>query len=398
MASDGTQTRPIGAFDRDRLTWLAYVLLAWFALLQAAPGLVMPYLRDELRLSYSEGGLHVAAFAAGSMAAGLLSGRLERVLGRRVLLWSGAAVMGAGVIGFTGGSVAEVTIGSVLVMGLGGGLVLVAVQALLADRHHERRAVALTEANVAASIGYLLMAVALSLMAALNAGWRFALLVSLVVPLLVWWSSRGLVIQAPPRSREAQGRLPGMLWVAAGMLFCTTAAEWSVIAWGASFVETSAGVPAGVAVGLMAGYFGGVLAGRTLGSRLARAHDAGRLLAVSLGVAAAGFAVFWPSKTPEQALIGLGLLGVGLGNLYPLGTSVTIALAPAHAAAASGRVVAMTAFAGLLAPLVVGPLADATSLSAALLVVPAMLAVATVGAAVVVRRHPGSVPAGGPGE
>ena len=35
-------------FRRDRLTWIAYVVLAWFAYLQAAPGLVIVHLRDEL--------------------------------------------------------------------------------------------------------------------------------------------------------------------------------------------------------------------------------------------------------------------------------------------------------------------------------------------------------------
>ena len=60
-------------FRRDRLTWVAYVMLAWFAYLQASPGVVVPHLRDELDLSYSVGGLHLAAFAAGSMAAGLTS-------------------------------------------------------------------------------------------------------------------------------------------------------------------------------------------------------------------------------------------------------------------------------------------------------------------------------------
>ena len=62
-------------FRRDRLTWLAYALLAWFAYLQAAPGLVVAHLRDELDLSYSAGGLHVAAFAAGSVVAGVALGR-----------------------------------------------------------------------------------------------------------------------------------------------------------------------------------------------------------------------------------------------------------------------------------------------------------------------------------
>jgi predicted MFS family arabinose efflux permease len=62
----------------------------------ASPGLVIGHLRDELDLSYSTGGLHVAAFAAGAMVAGVTSARLERALGRRALLWSAAALMGGG--------------------------------------------------------------------------------------------------------------------------------------------------------------------------------------------------------------------------------------------------------------------------------------------------------------
>ena len=88
-------------------------------------------------MSYSVGGLHIAAFAAGSTAAGVVSARLEHWLGRRRLLWSAVTALGAGVIGLTAGRIAEVTVGSVLVMGIGGGLVLVTVQAVLADHHGE---------------------------------------------------------------------------------------------------------------------------------------------------------------------------------------------------------------------------------------------------------------------
>ena len=290
--------RPGTEFRRDRLTWVAYVMLAWFAYLQAAPGLVIVHLRDELGLSYSTGGLHVAAFAAGSMVAGVVAARLERALGRRTLFWSAAALMGAGAVGLTAGRVAAVTVGSVLVMGVGGGLLLVTIQAALADHHGERRAVALTEANVAASVAYVVLIGVLSLAAALHAGWRVALLASLVVPALAWWANRRLAIDAPPPSRAAHGRLPGVFWVAAAMLFCMAAAEWCITAWGASFVEDAADVSTDTAVALMAGYFGGVVVGRTLGSRLARRHDPARLLALALAVTAAGFAVLWPSTGP----------------------------------------------------------------------------------------------------
>src|SRR5829696_9230648 len=345
-------------FHRDRLTWVAYVVLAWFAYLQAAPGLVIVHLREELDLSYSTGGLHVAAFAAGSTVAGGISARLERALGRRTLFWSAAALMGAGAIGLTAGRIAAMTVGSVLVMGVGGGLLLATGQAALADHHGELRTVALAEENVAASIAYVVLIGVLSLTAALHAGWRLALLASLVVPVLAWWTNRRLALDAPPPSRAAQGGLPGVFWIAAGMLFCATAAEWCITAWGATFAEDAAGVSTDTAVALMGGYFGGALA-----------------------VAAAGFVILWPSSGPAQALIGLSLLGIGLGNLFPMGMSVTVALAPRQSALASGRAVAMTSFAVLLAPLTVGTLADATSLKLALAVVPVMLMLGAVGLA-----------------
>jgi fucose permease len=138
---------------------------------------------------------------------------------------------------------------------------------------------------------------------------------------------------------------------------------------------------------MMAAYFGAVVVGRMLGSRLVRVHDPARLLALALAVTAAGFAILWPSTEPAQALVGLSLLGIGLGNLFPLGTSVTISLAPGRAVLASGRVVVMTSFAGLLAPLTVGPLADATSLTAALGVVPVLLALAAAALTLVCRAQ-----------
>src|SRR3954452_15443586 len=103
-------------FRRDRLTWLAYGMLGWFAYLQAAPGLVVPHLRHELGLSYSAGGLHVAAFACGSMIAGLVAGAAERTLRRRRLFWLAPLVMGAGAPGLVAGRVEAATVGAMVVM------------------------------------------------------------------------------------------------------------------------------------------------------------------------------------------------------------------------------------------------------------------------------------------
>jgi fucose permease len=176
-----------------------------------------------------------------------------------------------------------------------------------------------------------------------------------------------------------------VFWVAGAMLICTTAVEWCITSWGATFVQGAADVTADAAVTLMAGYFAGVLVGRILGSRLARRHDPALLLAFALGIAAVGFAVLWPATVSVQALAGLVLLGVGIGNLFPMALSVAVALAPGMAVLASGRAVAMTSIAVLLAPLAVGALADASSLKVALLVVPVALVLAAAALALVHR-------------
>ena len=367
-------------FVRDRLTWLAYAMLAWFAYLQAAPGLIVPHLRDELHLSYSTGGLHVAAWAAGSVIAGVITAPLERRFGRRAVFWLAPAGMAAGVIVLTLGRIAPVTVGGLLLAGVCGGALLITIQATLADRHQERRAIALTESNVAAAVAYVVLIGALSLAAATGAGWRAALLVALVIPPVAFALNRSEAIAAPrpPAGDTTPARLPAAFWIAAAMMFCTTSAEWCVTGWGASFVKDAAHVSTDTGVSLMIGYFGGVVAGRTLGSRLARRHPPHRLLAVALAVTAAGFGVLWSAGSPGQALLGLALTGLGLGNLFPLALSFTVGLAPDRAQLASGRAVLATSAAVLIAPLTVGELADATSLTTALVVVPVALALAAV--------------------
>jgi fucose permease len=374
-------------FRRDRMTWIAYAMLAWFAYLQAAPGLIVPHLRDELHLSYSAGGLHVAGFATGSILAGFAAGPLERRIGRNALFWLSAAVMGAGAALLVAARVEALTLASMFVMGTGGGLLLITIQALLSDRHGERRTIALTEANVAASAAYVVLIGGLALAAALNAGWRAALLVILVLPPLAYLLVRREPLAAPPAPPRVRGALPARFWVAAAMVFCTTAAEWCITGWGASFVRDAAHVSTDTGVTLMGGYFAGVLVGRTAGSALARRFSAHRLLAGALALTGLGFAILWPAARPATALAGLLVLGVGLGNLFPLGLSVTVALAPDHAQLASARIALVTSSAVLLAPLTVGALADATSITSALAVVPVTLALAAVGLTAVTRAH-----------
>jgi hypothetical protein len=82
------------------------------------------------------------------------------------------------------------------------------------------------------------------------------------------------------------------------------------------------------------------------------------------------------------------VLGLGVGNLFPLGLSFTVSLAPDRAQLASARLATVTAIAVLVTPLAVGGLADATSLTAAVGVVPLALVLAAAGLTAAMRGYP----------
>src|SRR6202453_5444145 len=81
-----------GGFRRDRITWTCYLALALFAYFLNIQGNIIPFLRDELALSYREVSLHPAALAAGLIVCGLF--------GERAVAWCGRR--GALALGFVG--------------------------------------------------------------------------------------------------------------------------------------------------------------------------------------------------------------------------------------------------------------------------------------------------------
>lgn len=56
-------------FHRDRFTWLAYLSLAFYGYFLNVLGPITPFLKEELRLSYTVSSFHFTAFAVGIRSA-----------------------------------------------------------------------------------------------------------------------------------------------------------------------------------------------------------------------------------------------------------------------------------------------------------------------------------------
>ncbi|MGH3512271.1 MAG: MFS transporter [Pseudonocardiaceae bacterium] len=148
--------------------------------------------------------------------------------------------------------------------------------------------------------------------------------------------------------------------------FCALLAEGSIFDWSSIYLATQVGTTAGVAPLGLAGFslcMGvGRLAGDSVAARAGSTATArGGALVAALGL---GVALVW--ATPTASVAGFALMGLGLSVVFPL-TLRASALVSQAAAAPSVAAVSTVGYGGLLiGPPVIGVLADATDLRAAL--------------------------------
>src|SRR5215216_873788 len=171
-------------FHRDRSTWLAYLSLAFYAYFLNVLGPITPFLKEELQLSYTVSSFHFTAFAVGILSIGLGGHFLVQRIGRSTSLWIGMIGMSLSALLLVTGRIPVITIGASFLMGLVGSLILAIVPAALSDQHGELRAVALSEANVTASL-FATSAPLLVGWFASSIGWRWALGLMAFFPILM---------------------------------------------------------------------------------------------------------------------------------------------------------------------------------------------------------------------
>ncbi|HEX6711041.1 MAG TPA: MFS transporter [Rubrobacter sp.] len=373
------QAHSQGGFARDPATWMAYGLVGYFAFMETVLGPIMPFLRKELDLGYTAASLHFSAFALGSVLLGFLGDRVVGLWGRRAAMWGGAAGMAAGAVLLISSPSVLGTVPAAFVMGICGAQVLVTSQAVLSDRHGEWSAVALTESNVTASACAITAPLLVGAFAASGLGWRAALALPAVILVLLaaGFFSRPL---DPPRNAAddapANGRtLPPRYWAFWTLVALGVASEWCVAYWGADFLADGTGLSRPAAATSLTAYFAAMLVGRIASSRLARTFPPTVLLVATLFAALGGFPLFWLSPGIPFTLAGLFITGLGIGSVYPLGISAAIASAPDNADAAAARLAVAGGGAILVAPFVLGALADRVGIGVAFgIVVPMLLA------------------------
>jgi fucose permease len=375
ISSEKGNSRMHQTFHRDRFTWLAYLSLAVYAYFLNVLGPITPFLKDELHLSYTVSSLHFTAFAIGILLIGLGGHLVIPRIGRSRSLWVGIFGISLSTVLLLAGRAPLITIGAAFLMGLIGSLILAIVPAALADQHGERRAVALSEANMISSLVASCAALMVGWSVNLTSNWRPALGILAVAPIFMFLAfgfGRGAsstIRSAKKGPIQSSQPLPRLFWLYWLTLVLAVSVEFCMIFWSADYLEKVLGMGKANAAQAVSLFLAAMIIGRMAGSRLVQRFSTRSVVMISILIASIGFLIFWRTENVLAGLIGLFFTGLGVANLYPLILSLTIGAANGQTVQASARTTLASGTAILALPLALGRLADAVGIRPAYSVV-----------------------------
>jgi fucose permease len=356
-------------FHRDRFTWLAYLSLAFYGYFLNVLGPITPFLKDELGLTYTVSSFHFTAFAVGILLIGVGGHIVIQRIGRPWSLWLGLFGMSLSAVFLLLGRSPVITIGASFLMGLVGSLILAIVPAALSDQHGELRAVALSEANVIASLLATFAPLMVGWFARSLDSWRLPLWIMAFAPLLLFLGFGKNASQQTTSTAEGpippKEPLPILFWLYWVAIVLGVSVEFCMVFWSADYLEQVLGLIKADAAQAVSLFLAAMIVGRMIGSRLVQRLSTRGVVTISIIIASMGFLLFWRTENTLLGLSGLFLTGLGVASLYPLILSLAIGTANGNTVQAGARATLASGTAILALPLVLGRLADAVGIQSA---------------------------------
>lgn len=307
---------------------VAYIGFATLGLSVGLRGVAWPSIRVSFDLALGAIGVFLTAATAGSILASFNGGLIASKIGVGPLLGASSVVTALGLLGCTVAPDWWVMVLGGLMSGIGSGALHVGLNAHFTANHGAGVINWLHACfGIGATLGPLIMT------AILQAGssWRLGYGVASAVMALVAfafvltqsrWSGSGETV---PQGSSDEGNarrglntlgLP-VVWMSLLLFFLYTGAESTAGQWAYSLFAEGRSVPESRAGFWMSVYWGGLAAGRVLVGTVADRFDVSSLLRLCILSTVIGSVLIWWHPTDSISFLGLALMGIAQGPIFP---------------------------------------------------------------------------------
>jgi MFS family permease len=333
-------------------------------------GPITAFIAVALVLSDSQAGLHSVALALGLISAGLVTARLDRVIGTSRVHIAALVLVALSFFLLAWAPALAGTLLAAAGVGLGFGTMLAHVNQTLTSGGGALARVRTARGTLIAQISGLMVPIVIGIGVALGVGWGFVAVPVLGLVAVSLFFTRGRNYRPIARA-SVSGRLARPFWVAWLFLVMISSFESAIVFWASPLVERRTAVPLEEAVLVFSAFLGGMVV-----SRFALSLPAvGRLEPVLLmraGLAGVllGTLAAWVSTSFAFSVAAFFIAGVGSGVLFPLGIALAMETAPLQPQLASSRLVLGPGLGLLVTPFILGVVADVSDVGSAWILIP----------------------------
>ncbi|MGW2053661.1 MFS transporter [Streptomyces sp. NPDC001840] len=337
----------------------------------------VPAIQDRLGLSEGQLAVALVGLSSGAFLGLPLVGGLVARYGSRAVLFAGMTVYLAALTGLAFAPDLPTLTVALALFACGNTAVDVSMntQGVLVERAYGRNILGGFHAMF--SLGGIAGAVAGSLAASAGIGTRPHFTVTaLVLCVAVAVAATALVPEPQGRTEDAGPlfALPSAgLWIPGLVAFCALMGEGVMNDWGAVYLHDVTGASPGAAGIGFALFSAGMVVGRLCADRIRARTGTVRFTLGCALVAAAGAVVSISVPTTAAGFTGYTLVGLGMAAVIPVVFSHAARLRPERPGPAIAAVSAVGYVGFLAGPPVIGGLAEAVDLRAAMLVLPALM-------------------------
>ncbi|MGP3638270.1 MFS transporter [Streptomyces sp. 24-1644] len=364
MTTDSTNT----VFGKEQVRRARIAVAAVFTVHGAVTGSFatrVPWIQDHASVSAGQLGLALAFPAIGASLSMPLAGRISHRLGARtalrglLVLWTLALILPALAPNL-------VTLCAALfVYGATAGMSDVAMNALGVEVENRLDKSIMSGLHGMWSVGALIGSAAGTVAAHLGTDARLHhTIAALALTALGLIACRGVLDLRSEAGEEPPPRftLPPKSALAIGAVgFCAVFAEGASLDWSAVYLKDIMGSSAGLAAASTTAFALTMAVARIAGDRVVDRFGAVRTVRVGGGLATVGGLLVVLAPNSVLAMCGFGLLGLGVAVVVPLAFAAAGRSGPNPSQAIAG-VATITYTSGLIAPSMIGSLAEATSL------------------------------------